>query len=180
MQEGPVWTFAPNQAFTNFHTMLGYAHFGPFEGHADGQDLLPLMHQMGTAGFTTPLTEPSYTFWLQQTGTEVTYQLDFVVSALPEPASLGMFGAAGITLVAVARRVRRRISADCSCWPGRCGARSIMFLTAFLSASMRLCERFLPKVATAEKSRAFSPIFLLQLDRAIPDNKRLNITLIPA
>jgi hypothetical protein len=72
--------------------LLGYAHFGP--GVSDlGSDLLPdlAVANFGVPGFTTPLASGSYTFWLQQeSNTDTGYQLDFSVTAVPEPASAGL------------------------------------------------------------------------------------------
>ncbi len=52
----------------------------------------------------SPLTSGNYTVWLQQLGTSATYQLDFVVSAVPEPATTAACAAALLLGFAVLRR----------------------------------------------------------------------------
>jgi hypothetical protein len=106
VQTGTTFSFDPENAFANIGTLLGWVHFGPGSGHNDGDDILPDMGMGGGAmGFTPPLLGPSYTFWLQQTGEETTYQLDFIVTAIPEPASAALALAA---LAPLAARRRRR------------------------------------------------------------------------
>jgi hypothetical protein len=72
--------------------LLGYAHFGP--GVSDiGSDLLPdlAVANFGVPGFSIPLPSGSYTFWLQQeSSVDTGYQLDFSVTAVPEPTSAGL------------------------------------------------------------------------------------------
>jgi hypothetical protein len=73
--------------------LLGWAHFGP--GATDPTDnLLTIMSQpaFGVPGFTTPLPSGAYSFWIQQQSPVAeSYQLDFVVDAVPEPATCGLF-----------------------------------------------------------------------------------------
>jgi hypothetical protein len=70
--------------------LLGYTHFGP--GAFDpGENLLLDMSvpQSGVPGFTTPLPAGPYSFWLQQESVvDESYQIEFVVDAVPEPASV--------------------------------------------------------------------------------------------
>lgn len=89
VQEGTSFTFPANEAFIKSAELLGWAHFGLFEGDGVGGDILPQMGMaFGAIGFSGPLTAPSYTFWAQQQGDPITYELEFVVSAVPEPSSL--------------------------------------------------------------------------------------------
>ncbi len=80
----------------------GYTHWGTAATNGTllpvdlvGQDLLSLMADptiaAGATGFTDPLSAGTYTFLIQQSGVTTNYQLDFNVTAAPEPASLAMF-----------------------------------------------------------------------------------------
>ena len=89
MASGTTFPEDPNLA--SGAQMLGYTHLNSF---LLNQDLFPSMHAFGTLGFTTPLPAGNYTFWMQQLGTSVTYQLDFVTTAVPEPAGLGLLACA--------------------------------------------------------------------------------------
>ncbi len=89
VQEGTSFSFPASEAFVKSAELLGWAHFGTFEGDGVGGDLLPIMGaNFGAIGFSGPLTAPSYTFWAQQQGDPVTYELDFIVSSVPEPGTL--------------------------------------------------------------------------------------------
>jgi hypothetical protein len=90
--------------------LLGYSHFGP--GVFDpGTDLLPYLaveNPPYTPGFVPPLPAGAYTFWLQQeSSVDTGYQLDFVVGAVPEPASAVLLLAGG--LCAAVHRSKRRV-----------------------------------------------------------------------
>jgi hypothetical protein len=86
--------------------LLGYAHFGP--GATDPADnLLTIMSQpaFGVPGFATPLPSGAYSVWIQQQSPVAeSYQLDFVVDAVPEPATSALL-LVGV-LVASCRRRR--------------------------------------------------------------------------
>lgn len=72
--------------------LLGYTHFGP-GALDDGADLLAAMGvlQFGVPGFTPPLPAGSYSFWVQQANSvDESYQLDLVITKVPEPASVGL------------------------------------------------------------------------------------------
>lgn len=88
--------------------LLGWVHFGEND---IGTDILGLMGiGFGAIGFQSPLPAGTYSFWIQDTGTGVaSYQLDFGVSAVPEPASalLMLAGAAAL----ISRRSARPRSA---------------------------------------------------------------------
>jgi hypothetical protein len=90
VQPGNSFTFPAEDAFTSIGELLGWTHFGLYEGDGVGGNILPAMGAGFSAiGFTGPLTGPSYTFWSQQQGQPITYELEFVVSGgVPEPATL--------------------------------------------------------------------------------------------
>lgn len=105
VQSGTSFSFPADDAFANIGELLGWAHFGLFEGDGIGGDILPAMGAGFSAiGFTGPLTGPSYTFWSQQQGQPITYELEFVVSGgVPEPATL-MGAVAALVVGACGRR----------------------------------------------------------------------------
>jgi hypothetical protein len=113
VQAGTTFSFEPEDARDNVASLLGWAHFGFSEGHSIGDDILPSIGAAGrgSAGFTPPLVGPSFTFWLQQTGDDTTYQLDFVV--VPEPAAFVSILAVG-TLFAFRRKPRTGMRNRCS------------------------------------------------------------------
>jgi hypothetical protein len=80
LQSGEAFTFPVNQAPQNIGNMLGFGHFGP-----DTTDLLSLLGG-------GPLAGPTYTFWIQQTGNETSYQIDFIATRVPEPATWLLVG----------------------------------------------------------------------------------------
>jgi hypothetical protein len=97
---------------------LGWTHVGtgtyddPQDGEQPvvtiGDNLLPIMGS-GTfdyeaQGFTGPLPSGTYTLLIQQQDADNYYQYDFGVSAVPEPASLGLVGLTSIGLLARRRR----------------------------------------------------------------------------
>ena len=69
--------------------LLGYTHFGP--GVYDPSENLLVdmsLPAFPLNGFSRPLPAGAYTMWLQQeSSVDENYQLDFVVDAVPEPAS---------------------------------------------------------------------------------------------
>lgn len=79
--------------------LLGYYHFGS-NAIPLGTDFLDDMAlAFGAQGFTRPLPAGSYTFWAQQTGSQVSdYTFDFVVTAIPEPSALAMILLPGLAL----------------------------------------------------------------------------------
>jgi hypothetical protein len=90
---------------------LGYVHYGTGAmngalppANLVGTDLLPLMGNTslaaGSQGFTPPLAAGTYTFLIQQLGAPTSYQFDFTLTPVPEPASLGILSAASIFLLA--------------------------------------------------------------------------------
>jgi hypothetical protein len=99
VQAGPQVTVNPTGG--SAAGLLGWVHFGQND---IGTDILGLMGiGFGASGFQSPLPAGTYSFWVQDTGTGVaSYQLDFGVSAVPEPA------AALLMLAGVAALLRRR------------------------------------------------------------------------
>ncbi len=72
-------------------------------------DVLSLIggpQNLGGSGFTPPLGSGDYSFYIQQTGANTSYSLDFNVTAVPEPS---MTFACGLALLGVVgyRRIRR-------------------------------------------------------------------------
>ncbi len=70
--------------------LLGTVLFGGAPGTTVGEDLLEELGQanLGGDGFSGPLGEGTYTFWVQETAADVDYTFDFQISPIPEPASL--------------------------------------------------------------------------------------------
>jgi hypothetical protein len=94
---GPVPT-PPDASF-----LLGWRHYSPDDIGTDilGEIGAP-MPSMGAAGFTPPLLGPAdYAVWIQETAlcTTCTYDFDFVLAAIPEPAS-GAMVLTGLALLA--------------------------------------------------------------------------------
>lgn len=99
VQEGATFTEAPGAPDAG--NLLGWAHFGTGPGNV-GTDILDDMGTgPGAIGFTPPLGAGTYSFWLQQLGATVTYQLDFEV--VPAPSAAGLLALGGLAL---ARRRR--------------------------------------------------------------------------
>ena len=72
-----------------------------------GANILPMMGvpKQNSTGFTPPLAEGSYAFWIQELGAQSPYNFEFQVAAVPEPASMVLL-LAGLGVLAAA--VRRR------------------------------------------------------------------------
>ncbi|HZZ29119.1 MAG TPA: PEP-CTERM sorting domain-containing protein [Pirellulales bacterium] len=115
-QAGSAFSGNPQTAPSAYE---GYTHFGTAAQNGVlaavnlvGQDLLPVMANPadapGSQGFTPPLAAGTYTFLVQQSGASTSYEFDFGVTAVPEPASLGLMGLAGAALLAVAFRRRKQ------------------------------------------------------------------------
>ncbi len=61
--------------------------------------------------FTAPLPADTYTVYIQQTGPENRYTLDFAVSAVPEPAHVSLAAIAMVGIAAYRRRRRKKLIA---------------------------------------------------------------------
>jgi PEP-CTERM motif len=115
--EPPLPPIPPNTTFTDPSKLLGYTLIGSTNAannfpsvNAPGGDLLPSMGLTGTRpnqpngtpepdpiGFKAPLPAGDYVFWAQQTAEgDVDVRLNFVVSPVPEPASILGLLAVGI------------------------------------------------------------------------------------
>ncbi len=85
--------------------LLGWTLFAP----ADiGSDILARIGTgAGAIGFSAPLGAGSYAVWIQETAAGSShYGFDFVLAAVPEPASYALLGA-GLLVLPAWRRLRR-------------------------------------------------------------------------
>ena len=75
--------------------LLGYTLFGT---KSIGSDILEDMGQGGgSIGFEGPLAAGDYTFWAQETfSTDDVWDLNFVISEVPSPGALALFGICGL------------------------------------------------------------------------------------
>jgi hypothetical protein len=98
---------------------LGYVHFGTGATNGAlpptnliGTDLLPLMGNtalaVGSQGFTPPLAAGTYTFLIQQLGANTSYQFDYNVTAVPEPATVSLLALGALGLALAPRFGRRK------------------------------------------------------------------------
>ena len=80
-------------------SLLGTALIGGAAGTQVGDNVLDDlgMANLGGSGFTGSLGAGTYTFWFQETGADVDYQLNYVIQAVvPEPGSMAVaIGAIG-------------------------------------------------------------------------------------
>jgi hypothetical protein len=111
IQSGSTFTVDPNAGTPQtIAALLGYAHFGPFDGNVGTDILPPMLDAFGTKGqmenINPPLSAGPHSVFLQQLGTPNTYQLDFIVEPIPEPATIALCGAGLALIVAIARRRR--------------------------------------------------------------------------
>jgi hypothetical protein len=84
MENGSQIT-VPTTAFTAAG-LQGWGHFGPDTSNQVGFDMLPNMSlsSLGSSGFTIPVPNGKYSFWIQQRdGFPTDYQFDFVVTPPP-------------------------------------------------------------------------------------------------
>jgi MYXO-CTERM domain-containing protein len=100
VQQGATFTVDPS--FAQPGDMYGYTHIGP--GHVNSNILDDMGQGFGAQGFTPPLPAGTYTFWVQQLSGATTYDLNFQVALVPEPAAVGL------VLVCLAGLTRRRRS----------------------------------------------------------------------
>lgn len=64
----------------------------------------------GGTGITDPLGPGTYTAWFQELSSIVTYQMDYTIAAVPEPATVGMLTSLALFSVGTFRRKRVRIA----------------------------------------------------------------------
>lgn len=96
--------FSVDPANPDVTALLGYVHYGTLDV---GQDILPAMGAgPGSQGFTAPLGPGDYSFWVRQGGSDpATWDLNFVVTAIPAPPAFMLLLVGGI-----AGKRRRRSS----------------------------------------------------------------------
>ncbi len=112
IQSGSTFTVDPNTGTPQtIAALLGYTHFGTFDGNVGTDILPPMLNSLGTKGqlenINPPLASGPYTLFLQQFGTANTYQLDFVVEPIPEPATIMLAAGAFLAVLWRYRRVSR-------------------------------------------------------------------------
>jgi hypothetical protein len=76
---GPIFSISPDEATPDI--LFGWALFGD---KTVEMDLLPMIGKHGM-GFTPPLPEGVYTFWVQQTGESTVWAANFFVEEVPGP-----------------------------------------------------------------------------------------------
>jgi hypothetical protein len=102
IQRGSTFTEDPNSA--NVANLLGYAHFGP-GANPVGTDLLPLLGTApGAQGFSGPLLQGTFTYWVQQLGAKTDWEMQWHISAIPEPATMVSLAMGSFALAARRRR----------------------------------------------------------------------------
>lgn len=101
--------------FDGYTLWLGGSTVGPNDVTAN-RNLLERLGSIGIgSGFTPPLGEGKYTFYIQQTGPQNLYTFDFnveAVSAVPEPATTGMLSAGLLGVFGYRRWKRKRSKAS--------------------------------------------------------------------
>jgi hypothetical protein len=94
VQTGPILSVDPDNVVPS--DLYGWALFGPSHNNL-GENILPEMGtNFGAQGFVPPLTEGTYTFWIQQLGPSTDYTFNFVVVPAPSAAALFAVGALGL------------------------------------------------------------------------------------
>jgi hypothetical protein len=103
LQNSATWTTGTGFGVVG-ETLMGYALF---DAGLVGTNLLADMGVNGVgfgSGFTPPLPSGAYSFLIQDTTSPFSYQFTFNVTAVPEPATVGL---AAVGLLAITR-IRRR------------------------------------------------------------------------
>jgi hypothetical protein len=81
-------TFSVDPAFAQPSNLYGYTHFGSNFGQVGTNILDDIGSGPGAQGFVPPLQPGSYTFWIQQLGSSTSYDLNYQLTLVPEPAVL--------------------------------------------------------------------------------------------
>lgn len=102
VQAGSIFTEPASGA--NVANLLGWALWGPAMGNMNTNILPTIGTGAGAQGFTGPLTGSDYTFWIQNTGSDFTWRMDFNTSVVPEPATMAALFVGSIALL---RRKRK-------------------------------------------------------------------------
>jgi len=95
IQAGPQLTVTPTGAGAD--ALLGFSHY---TNDQIGTDILPSV----VFGPVTTLPSGTYSVWVQETGGPASYGFDFIMTAVPEPAALGMMLAGLVLLGGAGRR----------------------------------------------------------------------------
>ena len=108
VQRGSIFTEPPTG--TVVANLLGYTHFGPGNGTIGTDILDDLGRGAGAIDFVPPLAAGDLTFWSQETSaTPSTYQLEFVVTAVPPvPLPRSAIAGIGVGLALIGARQLRR------------------------------------------------------------------------
>ncbi len=107
VQNGAVWTETTGGGI-NAANLLGWTLYGNAQLATDILD--DISGGAGATGFTPPLASSDYTFLLQETGSAVTYSLDFVAASVPEPEVYALVTGVGLFLGVGVYRFRVRVA----------------------------------------------------------------------
>lgn len=86
---------------TNPANLLGSALIGFDPGSQQGDNVLDDLGNagLGGAGFSGSLGPGTYTFWYQETGSDTSYEFNYIIQAIPEPGSTLLVACFGTGMV---------------------------------------------------------------------------------